>query len=261
MCLLVAIPQNQTIDYGRAVEAAVNNPDGFGFAIIAETHIVRFRSMSFDETWSEWQLARSRWDGPAVWHWRWATGGTMDVANCHPFEVGGDSRLMLAHNGVLPITPTRYRSDTRILAEDILADEDPTLWDDAGWRDELGQYIGGNKLVFLSVHPDQAENMYIVNDDQGHWDSGVWWSNRSYVPAPKFRFAGSPLSVASLVDDPDDEHADCIEIVCGACRGAVMWADDGDDECPWCEACLVCGDDCLCSGGARRPWEWDDAEV
>jgi glutamine amidotransferase len=257
MCLLVAIPASEDIAYGRAVEAAANNPDGFGFAIIAETHIVRFRSMSFDETWSEWQLARSRWDGPAVWHWRWATGGTMDVANCHPFEVGGDSRLMLAHNGVLPIAATRFRSDTRILAEDVLADEDVTLWDDDGWRDELGAYIGGNKLVFLSVHPDQAQNLYIVNERHGHWDAGVWWSNTSYVPAPKFRFADSPLASATV----DLDHDDCIEIVCDTCRGVVVWSDEGDDDCPWCDSCLVCGDDCLCSGSPSRSWQWDDAEV
>lgn len=260
MCLLVAIPENASIDYGRACEAAYNNPDGFGWAVVAGSHIVRFRSMSFDETWTEWELARERWNGAAMWHWRFATGGTIDVHNAHPFEVGGDSRLLLAHNGVLPIAATEERSDTRIMAEDVLAGEDVTLWDEPEWQETMGKEIGANKLVFLSVHPQQAATLYIINENQGHWDQGAWWSNRSYVTTPRFRFSPSPLKTKTSV--LEDCVEDCIEIYCSSCRAVVAW-DGVDDDCPYCESCLICGSVCMCGGGspAQQSHLWDDAEV
>lgn len=182
MCLLTVVLPGAEVrpDYWR--DAADANPDGYGWALNIGADILRFRSMSFPTAARTFTEARGQFPAAVgTFHWRYSTGGTRTRDNCHPFRWGDDSRLAVAHNGVLPVPATATESDTRRFASG-LERVAPRSLDSASFMTELGRWAAGSKLVVLSAHPDTAEDYYIVNDDAGHWADGVWYSNRSYLP-------------------------------------------------------------------------------
>jgi hypothetical protein len=76
-------------------------------------------------------------------------------------------------------------------------------------RDWLGKLIGrGNKLAFLSV----AEGLSIVNEAEGIWDGGIWYSNCGYKPRLPLPWSGryfpaTPATACNMrgwYDDPYD---------------------------------------------------------
>lgn len=250
MCLLIAMNGGADVTDTQLERAAYNNPDGFGWAIHTGEHLIRFRSMNIDDAITEWRFVRKMYpDQAAIWHLRWATHGTVDVSNCHPFEVGHDARMMIAHNGVLPIEAHNGRSDTRILAEDRLG-RSATWVDDEVKIAELEKWLGGNKVAILSSHPRTSRDLYILNEDQGHWDEGVWFSNDSYKP-PKVKTVTLPINAG--IDDEANANTfdDEIQIVtCDVCQNEFLldMADDyADHNCPDCDACYWCGAGwCMC---------------
>lgn len=253
MCLLIALNPGASLDRERILIAADNNPDGFGFAIHAGDHLLRFRSMDIHETLDEWEFLRKQYDGAAIFHLRWATHGTVDLSNCHPFEIAHDSRMMLAHNGVLPIAAKNGRSDTRILAETNLAESDPSWLDDPALVADMENYLGGSKLAILSVHPDNTQDMYVLNEDLGHWDGDVWYSNYSYE-APK---VPTHLNWTSS-SVKEDLFSGCEFVECDHCGlEYLIDTECGAQLCPECESCYWCGPTCYCP---IEPW-MDDEEV
>jgi len=184
MCLLTFIPQNINLDYERAKISANANPDGFGFAIHAGVAIIKDHDMDFEKLWMRWDDLRKTYKGPAMFHFRIATHGSLNVDNCHPFDVGDNPQNVLGHNGILPLTMplNDNRSDTKLFAEIVL----PHIGgvkslDNPQKLEELGQWASGNKLVILSVDEDTENDWYIVNEHLGHWKDNIWWSNNSYV--------------------------------------------------------------------------------
>jgi glutamine amidotransferase len=123
--MLCVIPPNVIPSEDKLVASALNNPHGFGFAILvpSENRIIVERTMNPDESISRFmELRRQYMESFAMWHARYATLGDKNVSNCHPFKVGDDPLTYLGHNGHLPIVEPKgdKRSDTRIFAEDLL---------------------------------------------------------------------------------------------------------------------------------------------
>lgn len=183
MCLLTFIPDYVTPDMDKFAIAARNNPDGFGFAIHDRHRIVRAHSMNFQEVADKFLEMRKTLQGPATFHFRWATHGSETIDNCHPFVLGGDKSSVMAHNGILPVkmTASDTRSDTRVFAEDYM----PGIGgicalDDEDYYKKLEAWAKGSKLVFLTVNPDAKNDWYIINEADGHWTDDMWWSNSSY---------------------------------------------------------------------------------
>ena len=121
-----------------------------------------------------------------MFHSRFSThGDPSSVENCHPFIVGGDHRTVLAHNGVFhdAVRPAEGdpRSDTRIVAEEFL----PGFGTLRRRRTRLAfqrWMTPGNKVVILTVDPRFRDHAYILNENAGVWDRGIWYSNRDYLP-------------------------------------------------------------------------------
>jgi glutamine amidotransferase len=209
MCLLTLVLPGAEVrpDYWR--DAADANPDGYGWALNIGADVLRFRSMSFGTAHKTFMQASDQFPrAVGTFHWRWATGGTVTRDNCHPFRWGDDSRLAVAHNGVLPVPATATESDTRRFAAG-LARVAPRSLDSVSFMTELGRWASGSKLVVLSAHPDTAERHYIVNESAGHWAEGVWYSNHSYRPyratsAIPNRWAPTPRKnpVPARLDNP-----------------------------------------------------------
>lgn len=250
MCLLTVFTPDAEINLTRMRDAADNNPDGFGFALLFDGHIAKFRSMSYTETINEFTEQRKRNAGCwALFHHRFSTGGGQTVDNCHPFTWAHDERIAIAHNGVLPIKPGRRKSDTRIWAEHQLADFDPTVLDDDDWWTKTEKWMGTSKAVFLSAHPDTEYGLYIMNEQLGHWEDGVWWSNRSYHSWRSSRPTGLS-GITSAMSKPSSADWGGTVISCGHCLN--LW-DAGDDfsetncdECGFCWICEEAAEYCMC---------------
>lgn len=113
-------------------------------------------------------------------HFRITSRGTTDLENCHPFQV--DDNMMIMHNGTIIAIPDRKkdpRSDTRRFAEDYLRFL-PENWEDNGIiSDFIEDFIGSSKVCMLH----KTKGYYIYNEAYGVWDSGIWYSNTSYLKA------------------------------------------------------------------------------
>lgn len=281
MCLLTFMHEGVTADIEQLTCGAENNPDGFGFAVHAGNRIIRGNGLNFDHVLDSFLKARSQHSGPALFHSRITTHGATSRDNCHPFQVGRDTLSVVAHNGMLPINESAGKSDTRIFAE--------TLFPSWGgvrtltskkMRKKLSKFASGSKLVFLTADPD-LDDFYIINEKDGHWDKGVWWSNSSYKWS-RYAYSGgtggmytsgwSRLGDAWDYDDDDEESillpaGSVIDCSHTSATGDEVWAEvwrcavcsheeyiDEDsinsvDFCPVCDCCWFCTDDrvmCRC---------------
>ena len=122
MCLLTFIPDYVFPDMEKFRTAAINNPDGFGFAILDNKKIYKHHGMNFQSVADKFTEMRGQLKGPATFHFRWAIHGSETINNCHPFTLGKDDKTILAHNGILPVQIPKGddRSDTKVFAEDIM---------------------------------------------------------------------------------------------------------------------------------------------
>lgn len=239
MCILSFLPPEATVDVDGLWNGGICNPDGHGWAIVTPGRIVTGKSLDLAEALESFVAAREEHRaGPALFHSRWATHGTVDLQNVHPFVVGGSELTVVAHNGILPAEahPEQGddRSDTRKFADEIL----PTRYrrlDRRAARDALSRWCGGgNKLVILTVDPRYQHNVYLVNETLGRWDTetGIWHSNGDYLDGA--HHGGSTSAVAG----PGDRCVLC------------WWGDlDANGYCLQCRSCCECYEhvrDCLC---------------
>lgn len=244
MCILSFIPADVPVD-NEAIDqlwnGGRNNPDGHGWAIASDSgEMLVGKSLRLDIALAEFAEMRERYTGPALFHSRWATHGSIRHDNCHPFYVGNSDKTVLAHNGILPNSahPGKGddRSDTAIMAAEIMPRQFRRL-DKPSVRRALRNYCGNrNKLVILSVDNKYRRNFYIVNEAAGQWDTttGIWHSNSDYLYV-----VGEYATTTTTETDYSDPT------VCDLCNGPV-----GEyDVCSWCGSCQDCYEhsaDCLC---------------
>ena len=246
MCLLTFFPAGVLPDAAALLNGAYLNDDGHGFAIVAGDRIIVRRGLDAERLVEAFATQRRQHrDGPALFHSRFGTHGDRSVDNCHPFPVGGDPRTVLAHNGILPtiVRPSKGdpRSDTRIAAEDFLPLFGPLRLRRVRLRFERWM-TPNNLMVILTVDRRFKQRAYILNEQYGIWDGGIWYSNDGYRP-PRHRWTAPDTSGW---DWPSWSRLDHTAGVCGFCEALI---DLTACECPHCGWCLDCGempDDCQC---------------
>jgi glutamine amidotransferase len=271
MCLLVVCKPNAIPKREELTEGACANPHGFGFAIVADGKVIRYRTMSAKKAVSKFLELREQYpSGYAIWHARYATHGVKNEDNCHPYQVGDDTNTFLAHNGVLDtfISKGDKRSDTRVFAEDTL----PKLGGVLALEDEniyrmIEGWASGSKIAVLTTNPQAQYQLYLINERLGTWDdNGVWWSNSSYkraVATPRSYYNPSPNPIADTSAFAEANFADeqsyyaelqaqldsyAIIDECPMCE-ALIDIEVSADFCQYCEACVSCGAhhlDCMC---------------
>ena len=255
MCMLCVIPPNVIPSREKLENSALNNPDGFGFAIVipSENRIHVERTMNADASISRFLEMREKYpEGYATWHARFATHGSLTVDNCHPFQVGvGNTQTYLAHNGVLPVIEPigDKRSDTRIFAEDILpAIGGVTSLDNEQVWNILEDFTQGSKVVILTVDPRAKHQCYLLHENKGWKDSsGVWWSNQSCHLTMTTRTA-TPFGFG-LKDDSAEKWVDC-----DTCESFFEISQMIDGYCKQCGTCVDCKTyvtECLCYKGSN----------
>jgi glutamine amidotransferase len=207
-------------------------------------------------------------EGYAMWHARFATHGTTTVDNCHPFQVGNDSKTYLAHNGILPIIEPQgdSRSDTRIFAEDLL----PSIGgvaslDNLQVQNLIEDFTTGSKVCVLTVHPDARFQCYLFHEEKG-WrdDSNVWWSNDTcYLPKP-YTYTATKWHSTKPLDFLSKNDEEPLFYECKVCELVVdeeqLWETNlGTDYCPQCGCCYDCKaymTDDLCYKGSNADANW-----
>jgi hypothetical protein len=241
MCLLTFLPAGVLPDTDALFNGADVNDDGHGFAIVTANRILVRHGMVAEPVIEEFDAARCEHpDGPALFHSRFATHGTeRDLANCHPFFLGGDARTVIAHNGVLPkvAQPGKGdpRSDTRIAAETFLPAFGSLRLRRTRLRVERWM-TPANKIVILTVDRRFRDRAYILNEQEGIWVGGIWYSNDGYRPYLPHRLrADTP----SLWGWTPAEGSDWAFDRCGVCQAVI---DVTEEECPYCGGCPICGD-------------------
>jgi len=132
-------------------------------------------------------------------HFRLATHGDRNEANCHPFAVTDE--IALIHNGILPIdtSDAKEMSDTWHYVEYVLkplALENRDFYSHGSIKFLGESAISGSKFVFLRADGDWD----IWNREDGHWNGDIWYSNKSYVKS-NVGFAHWPKAKDLLVRD------------------------------------------------------------
>jgi glutamine amidotransferase len=266
--MLCVIPPNVIPSRQKLENSALNNPHGFGFAIVipSENRIHVERTMNADTSINRFLDMRGKYpEGYAMWHARYATHGSMTVDNCHPFQVGvGNNLTYLAHNGILPIIEPKGddRSDTRIFAEDLLpAIGGVTALDNPQVSNLIEDFTGGSKVCILTVDPRAEYQCYLYHAEKGSKDeSGVWWSNDSCYLDTYTR--GSWKSVNPLdfgLSESSPKTGGLDYAVCTVCEtytdtNMLEWDESFCVTCGSCYECESYITNCMCYQGSEKTW-------
>lgn len=173
------------------------NKDGAGIAHVENGKVHIFKEMrSVDKLYKYYDALRSRFEGNIMLHFRIATHGKIDEANCHPFKV--NDSMAFIHNGIISQTSkanSNY-SDTWHFNEDVVKRLPKGFLRNPAITELLSSYIDYSKLVFLD-----GDHAYIINEHMGIWDGANWFSNQSYKDRT---FDSRPKqSVSKWYDDYD----------------------------------------------------------
>ena len=180
MCLIIASRNGSVVTDSELLKAYRANPDGWGIV----WHNGRLLETRKGFNSSALLKAQAAAKGhPYVTHLRWATHGTINVGNCHPFRV--NRKLWMAHNGVLSCVKIERenRSDTWHLAK-LLSNVAPNELYNKSFQKTLSGVIGmSNKLAFIDIN----STITMINESCGHWVKDIWLSNTHSIGAPERR--------------------------------------------------------------------------
>lgn len=253
--MITYIPANIDIPWQGVENGAYFNDDGHGFAIASKSlGIEIYKSMDYDMFALHLAEARERHghDSLVLVHARFATHGTTDEYNVHPFWVDEDT--VMAHNGILPNewhpAVGDKRSDTRVFVDRTAIQYVGNGVPSRRGGKTMGQMIGsGNKLVFLSVKNGEPK-VRIVNAHLGVFTGGVWYSNDGYKDhgwGSRY-YTNGWWNDYSTIEDTDGRDLPTTKDMCPWCQ-SVDTLDHASDTCTACEVCLTCNKwmgDCDC---------------
>ncbi len=152
------------------------NRDGAGFAVANQGKLtIKKGFFSMDKLA---QAIEPHAGCPMLIHFRFATHGTVNKFNCHPWSICGGKYAMI-HNGVLNIQSTPEKSDSGHFADAVLSPMIERMIDTHPGvvKFAVEQMIGnGNKIAVMGR--DGLATIY--NENAGVWDGGIWYSNTGY---------------------------------------------------------------------------------
>lgn len=181
MCLIFLKPKDAKnyLTYDRFCNALENNPHSIGI-VYKDTEdnkvkIERFVNPAKGKD-KIYDIIKDK-EEYAI-HFRYATHGGVNLANCHPFIVNKD--LCLMHNGVMSEfgKVDESKSDTKNFTESFLRpyieQEGIGVIKDKEFIEDVGKVIGSyNKILLI----DKDFNWTIINESSGVWKEGCWLSN------------------------------------------------------------------------------------
>lgn len=181
MCILIAKP----IGVRKPTEtelrtSARNNPDGCGVAWVWKKKLNIFHAKNVDEILH--LAANIPDDAPAIYHFRIATHGSVNLKNCHPF-VSDDGEIAFAHNGILSIENNKARdwTDSETAFRYLFLPIQKLYGTQSHEFEAAVQcVIGSSKFAFLESNGTLKTFGTFINED------GLLMSNTSYKPRPTY---------------------------------------------------------------------------
>lgn len=175
MCLLICKPEGKTVPFEYLQNAIESNPHGCGITFPSRGKVIVKKNVK----WKAKDIAKALdkiGTAPALIHFRWATHGSKINDNTHPFLLPGN-QWSAAHNGIISGIKTRKdESDTRaFLRKNVV----PVMRNlkEKEVQGALEKFLGmSNKVALLNADGSHI----ILNESQGHWNDGVWYSNTGY---------------------------------------------------------------------------------
>ena len=170
------------LNFADMDQAAENNPDGFGYAFVKTVggvpHVIVRKHVEYKKLRDEFHrdYKRYRKSSPFMVHFRWATHGTTNTRNAHPFNMGDGGAAI--HNGIIDMHRMPQGDSDTLAFINKVVNRMPSNWRFTQvWVDMVGRMADiGNKLVFL--WPDKTH--VIIGENEGFWHAGVWYSNSSH---------------------------------------------------------------------------------
>lgn len=178
MCIAIVKKKNGVITDEALRNSFQNNPDGAGIAYVKDNVIYMIKGIfDEDEFVDKVRQAEQIAQGSMLIHCRIGTSGLKDHTNCHPHKVNNAN--VLIHNGILSIDVPKDSkvSDTVLFIEKFMKDLPYEMVYNKSILNMLEELIGkSNKFCILNTNGDVA----IVNEQAGHWENDVWYSNSTY---------------------------------------------------------------------------------
>lgn len=203
MCIAILKPKGKSLSEKYLEESFRVNSDGAGFGFYDNNKPRIFKPyFSWKDFISDWRFARKKYDldsRDVVLHFRIATHGGLTEENTHPFL--SEKGTIVAHNGVISglgdslskgyVNKTGKgwtevgsgKSDTVEFIEKYINKLPTEFWKSSVLKSLVEDRITYSKLVILS-----PRGWGLLNESNGHWDSGIWYSNLSYRPVVKTKY-------------------------------------------------------------------------
>lgn len=180
MCITLLSTKNRPTEETLRICFA-NNKDGAGLAWAHDGKLYLEKGFfSFNEFWAVYKQIPKE-NTALIAHFRKITTGPKDKKNCHPWHI--DENHVFAHNGTFKQFEDKKAdklSDTGKFVNGILKPMFkicPVMWRNEWMKSLLDAYVGSkNKCIILSNTGEYS----ILNQQDGLWDNGVWYSNDSF---------------------------------------------------------------------------------
>lgn len=180
MCIIIFKPVGVPINVDILKRCFQSNPHGAGFMFPSQDKVIIHKHLgTFCDFLNVWRKRQKEFPNvPVIFHFRYATVGSINMENCHPHRIASD--LAFVHNGTFTrgIDTDAEVSDTITFRDQHLSsmngDSLAGIRRFAMLEEEIGRH---NKLAFMNG----SGRVVICNEQQGQWLGGLWFS-RKLVP-------------------------------------------------------------------------------
>ena len=149
MCVIIVKKKGVSTPSKELLKAChLANPDGMGFATSSG---YMWKGLHFGDFLK--QLSHIDIMDDVIFHFRWATHGSISKKNCHPFKatLNDGNEVFFAHNGVLSIPSVNDMTDSEICFRRFII---PTLNDCEGnfeiANETIDYHRESSKFAFLA---------------------------------------------------------------------------------------------------------------
>lgn len=205
MCIAIYLPAGKEITKSILKECNKSNPHGFGYAYFNEENkmqvIKTVKNVNQNINYFL-KIRKANIEKPFILHFRIATHGKIITKCCHPFKV--NENLVFCHNGILEhkytkdLTMKDDKSDSMLFGETMLAKLPINFMENEAKKELLDDHIGaGNKMILLNAEGKH----WILNENSGYWDDGIWYSNRSYQKVVYHSYGGTGLGAVDFLKE------------------------------------------------------------
>ncbi len=179
MCCIIFKPENVELDKELLEIRHKANSDSWGYTVLGKNglDICKWKK-EFDFRWIPHKQKM-------VIHFRTGTSGTKKDEGDQPIMIND---VAVFHNGNFPDYAGKAETDTVLFCQDIIARLSRYFYRDILTMQALDAYAKSNhsKLVFMF----DTGKVAILNQEEGVWEKGMWFSNPRVDDYAGFGFSG-----------------------------------------------------------------------